>query len=380
VSNSLGPQGALVDVKVVDAIRTASYNATSGVGGLVWMRPQFSEEARFTGLLMGDVTVRDVTPPDFPTWQSIVVESHSQPMDCATAPHSAFIAQSVPGQSVRMVINGASLDLNGTLLVYTQDLDTWFVMVSGQMRILAIGQTQDVYAGQQANVRYNPGDFALPVMPPSVPQPLDFNTIRNLPVALLDRPVLLPQPGFVATEGAVNLRSSPSTQADLILQVPPGQVLTVLGRNTAGDWYHVQLPTGETGWMFAELLARNVGSIQAIYERTPQPPQRFGMLAQRARVNAPLGVFLRAAPDMSFNTIGTLDFGVEVELLARSPYSPWVKVQAGETVGWLALLVLDTQAVIEALPIDYDVPPQPGPTPVPGSHGNAFPDPDREGG
>ena len=48
-------------------------------------------------------------------------------------------------------------------------------------------------------------------------------------------------------------------------------------------------------------------------------------------------------------------------------------------VGWLALITLQTQAVIEALPIDYDVPPPPQPTRVPGSFGNAFPDPNKDG-
>jgi hypothetical protein len=71
----------------------------------------------------------------------------------------------------------------------------------------------------------------------------------------------------------------------------------------------------------------------------------------------------------------TLPAGTTLNLMARSPYSPWVKVENGGVVGWAALIALETQAVIEALPIDYDVPPPPAPTQVPGSFGNAFPDP-----
>jgi len=54
-----------------------------------------------------------------------------------------------------------------------------------------------------------------------------------------------------------------------------------------------------------------------------------------------------------------------------------VKVEGGGMVGWLALITVQTQAVIDALPIDFNVPPPPEPTRVPGSFGNAFPDPNR---
>ncbi|MBK8025030.1 MAG: hypothetical protein IPK19_27380 [Chloroflexi bacterium] len=74
--------------------------------------------------------------------------------------------------------------------------------------------------------------------------------------------------------------------------------------------------------------------------------------------------------------------GTLVDLVARSPYDgEWLKVNAGGTTGWMSLLTLDTQAFLEALPIDWNAPVPPAPptaTPVPGSFGNAFPDP--EGG
>jgi len=128
--------------------------------------------------------------------------------------------------------------------------------------------------------------------------------------------------------------------------------------------------------MLADILARNVGDIQAVYEATPLPPQRYGELGLTGRVLAPIGVNLREAPDVGFPVVTALPDGTELNILARSPYSPWIKVEADGIVGWLALITVDTEAVFEALPIDYDVPPPPPPTRVPGSFGNAFPDPD----
>jgi hypothetical protein len=56
-----------------------------------------------------------------------------------------------------------------------------------------------------------------------------------------------------------------------------------------------------------------------------------------------------------------------------------VKVDAGGAVGWLPLLGLETAAFIDALPVDYGAPPIPTPTTIPGSFGNAFPDPNNPG-
>jgi uncharacterized protein YraI len=95
-------------------------------------------------------------------------------------------------------------------------------------------------------------------------------------------------------------------------------------------------------------------------------------------VVAPSGGNLRQAPDVQFPIVDTLDQGKVVELLARSPYSPWVKVDAGGQVGWMALITVETDTVIGFLPIDYDVPLPPGPTATPifaFGGGHAYPDP-----
>ncbi|MBZ0282749.1 MAG: SH3 domain-containing protein [Anaerolineae bacterium] len=377
VSNALAAVGALVEVGVIDSIRTPLVSETTGAG-IVWMRPP--APIQFTGLLVGDVIARDVTPPDFPAWQSMVVQTGTDLSTCSVAPRSSFVAQTPFGQPANIAINGVSLTLNGTLLVQTIGNQTVFAMLSGIATLFAVGQEQVLRPGQEILIDYNPGDFTFPIAPPGLPLPLDQGLASHFPVALLDRPIILPQPGYVATDGAVNLRVAPSTDAGVIVQVPAGQVLSVLGRNAGGDWYHVRLDSGETGWMFSSLLLQNVGNIQAIYESTPLPPQRYGELGRTATVLAPAGVNMRQAPDVTFGLVMTIPDGAIVDLLARSPYSPWVKVDFNGVVGWLALISLQTQAIIEALPVDYDVPPPPEPTRVPGSFGNAFPNPNGSNG
>ncbi len=373
VSAALAQPGALVEVAAVQALHTTRLRGDGG--GILWLRLAAPVSVR--ALLLGAVRVENMTPPEFPAWQSMLVQTGTEQSLCDIAPINALVLQSDLGVAARVVINGASLDLNGTMLVYTpSDSETVFTALSGQTRVLAASQIVTLVAGQRTVVPYAPGSFALPAGVPAEPQPLEIAVMHYLPVALFDRPIFLPQPGYVLTRGNVNMRSAPGTDAPVIVQVPAGEVLTVLGRNPENDWLHVMRAGGESGWMFAELLDLRTGQIVAVYESTPPPPQRYGDLGARASVQAPNGVVLRAAPDIAFEAIGSIPFGASVILLAQSPYSPWVKVDWNGSVGWVALLTLETQAVIAALPVDFNVPPPPEPTPRPGSGGNAFPDPD----
>jgi uncharacterized protein YraI len=374
---ALEPVGALVEAPAVDMLNTTALMPLSGVGGIAWLR--IAPPIEINALLLGDVTVQDISPADFAPWQSWLVQTSNLLPSCPDVPQSAVIAQVLRDQQiVRVVINGVSIDLSGTLMIRTAPNVTTFTVLQGRASMIAFGQTQVLLNGQQLTVPYGE-TFNIPAGPPSVAAPLASVSVLHLPGGLLDRPIPVPQPGFVRTLGRVNMRSAPSTGAALLLEVPSETVLMVLGRNPAGDWYHVELSSGASGWIFAELLDRQVGTINAIYSETPQPPVRYGSPQIIAEINAPAGVNLRNAPDVSFDTVVTLPLGTQVNILARSPYSPWVKVEAGGVVGWVALIALNTNAYIESLPIDYQVPPPPPPTAIPGSFGNAFPDPARGG-
>ena len=375
VANSLAPTGELVETGVVQSIQTGAISDSGNTGGLVWMRVA---DTGVSALMIGSVSVRDMRPEGFPFWTSMVVVTDETVPSCSRIVPASYVLQnSVPGQEVRVAINGASLALRGTVVVQTVGAtdETIFITIEGQARVIALGWTEGMVAGQQVRVRHAPDDFTTAADVPSAPLPFEPGRVRYLPTPLLDRAPLMPQPGFVATEGTVNLRTEPSIYAALLFSVPPGTFLSVLGQNPAADWYHVRLPTGETGWMFAELLERNHGAIETVYENTPAPPQRFGPIGTQARVSAPNGTNVREQPYVIYGVLGSFAAGQELTLVARSPYSPWVKVDGSGLVGWVPLLDLETQAIISALPLDLSVALPPEPTQVPGSWGNAFPDP-----
>ncbi len=377
VNSALAMPGALVEADAVDSVITAPLPSNDS-GGLMWLR--LYENVDVKGVMIGAVEIRNSTIQelDFPEWQSIVVETTPHRTECRTAPRSTFVVQSEYGASAQMVINGVSVALRGTLAIQTDQQTTSFITLEGSARLTVLGTDRQLFAGQQLDVPYGQQGYARPAGVPPDGQPLTWAAIANLPAVLFDRPLLLPQPGYVFTQGRVNMRAEPELDGDLLYQVPPDETLSILGKNQAGTWYHIRLGNGETGWMSAELLSGEVGDIEAVYSATPQPPQRYGDLGTRAVVSAQQGGNLREAPDVAFPVMTTLEQGTEVQLLARSPYSPWVKVQVGETVGWMALITIETQSVVGFLPVDYEVPPPPRPTDAPVysfGGGHAYPDP-----
>ena len=379
-SEALGAPGAVAEAERIDTLRNPPLDETGG--GLVWLR--LEESLLANALLIGDLRLRNRSSPEsgYPKWRSFTVESGGMPSDCDAAPRvGALVLQSAYGLSANLIINGVAAEINGTLVVLTQGSATSFIAIEGQALLIAFGHSVALKVGQRLNLRYEDGDWTRPASLPGEPALLDYDLIKQLPVMLFDRPLPIPQPGYAQTQGGVNMRAAPAIDARLLFQVPAGETMSVLAISSNQEWLHIRLGNGETGWMSAALLARNLGEISQLYDLTPAPPQRYGDYADLASVNVAAGGNLREAPDTAFRVKRTMPFGMKLRLLARSPYSPWVKVSAGGDTGWMALFTLQTKAVISSLPIDYQVPLPPRATPTPSfsyGGGHAYPDP--EGG
>lgn len=379
VANAIAPVGSLVEIGAVDALRAPPYDA-SGIGGILWLRRGAPNP--ITLMLVGDVTLRDAGTPDVPAWSALIAFTAPEASACSDAPRSVLIVQSPLSQQARIAINGVSLLLgaNSTALVRTAPGETIFTALSGVSGLIVLGEQPTLWTGTSISVPYAPDNYSAPTGRAGAAVPFDPAYLERLPVSLFDRPIILPQSGTVTTLGAVNLRTEPNTGSGVIVQVQGGELLSVLGSSTDGAWLHVRRQTGETGWMLGELLGRNLGAINARYFLTPLPPQRLGELGRTARVLGTGSINVRSGPDPIFPALGTLSGGSTVTLLTRSPYSPWVKVDVGGGVtGWVAVVGLETQAFIDALPIEVNVPIPPTVTPIPGQFGNAFPDPNLPG-
>lgn len=376
LQSALALPGSLVETGEVQQLLVPALSRDTS--GLMWMR--LSEFIKMNALVVGNVRVRDVTPAGFnlPAWQTLEVVTAQGGSTCTGLPRSTFLMQSYYGETTRVGVNGLSVDLNGTVAVQTHDTLTSFISLEGISTLYWQGTPITLRAGDQLDVTYGPGDFTTALSVPPQSRPLDEPLVETLPVILLDRPIPIPQPGFVITSQNVNMRAKPEQDAFLIYTVPADTTATILGRNEAGDWLHVRLGNGETGWMKRELLNGDFTDVSRTYEATPLPPQRPGDLGTVGTVIAQQGANLRRAPDVSFPVLMSIAPGTKVQLLGRSPYSPWVKVRTEAGEGWMALINIETQAVIGSLAVDYTAPLPPRATPTPVfsfGGGHAYPDP-----
>ena len=355
-------------------LRTAPFSLDAGIG-LIWLR--LAQNLLADVLVVGELELRNVSSDDH--WRALTIQSEATTSDCAALPpFGALVVQSRYGQTARLEINGVAVAIDGTLVVMTQAQSSHFIVIEGQTRLSVGARALELAVGTQASLAYAADDWTAPANLPAEASLLEHAAIQDLPIALFPRPLPIPQPGYAQTKGGVNMRAAPELNGRLLYLVPAGETMSVLGISSDGEWLHIRLGNGEMGWMSAGLLTKNLADDLPVYAEAPPPPQRLGIHANRAVVNVPAGGNLRAAPDTAFQVLRTLPLGTETKLLARSPYSPWVKVQTTDAIGWMALFTLTTQSVISSLPIDYQVPLPTRATPTPSfsfGGGHAYPDP-----
>lgn len=81
-----------------------------------------------------------------------------------------------------------------------------------------------------------------------------------------------PEPTLQATVAVslIYLRSGPDAAYPEKVILGEGEELTIIGRNTAGDWFQVRLINGMEGWVFADLVSPVFGA-EILPIRTPLP-------------------------------------------------------------------------------------------------------------
>jgi uncharacterized protein YgiM (DUF1202 family) len=117
------------------------------------------------------------------------------------------------------------------------------------------------------------------------------------------------RPTATVTGSVVNVRSGPGTGYIIIGQVRSGAVLTVTGRNQAGDWWQICCVNGQTGWISGQLVritgaTTNVPVATSPPSPAPQPPApspegwRGEYFANRNLEGSP--AFVRNDPQINF--------------------------------------------------------------------------------
>ena len=163
--------------------------------------------------------------------------------------------------------------------------------------------------------------------------------------------------GLVAEEG-LNMRDGPGTAYVGMTKLTAGAQLDLLARYN--DWFQVQLPEGQVGWVLSQYLTLAPGVIDRVEVVTSVPEPKPALLGRTSERN----VNLRGGPGVAYPQAGRIGAGVQLGLIGR--YEDWLKVRTPEgATGWVSNeLVRVNDFIARRVPVVRDIPALPRPKPV----------------
>lgn len=164
-------------------------------------------------------------------------------------------------------------------------------------------------------------------------------------------------PSGTVNTGALNIRTGPGINFDVVTYVYRGTVLMLLARNDDSSWVKITTSGGTQGWV-------NARYVQTAYPISSLPIQ-FGASDSYTGTVVSYGLNMRTGPNASYPRITALSRGTGFRLLARDATGTWVKIQLFDgRQGWVHSGYITTTVAISVLPVEVVTPPTP-PTPPP---------------
>lgn len=167
------------------------------------------------------------------------------------------------------------------------------------------------------------------------------------PLPPLPQPTIVPVEGISATQ--INVRSEPSTAANVLGIIPPDTKVEIIGKDPAGNWWQILYPAGidGKGWVTAQYVT-TVGTPQVpIVGSNIVDPNNPNVAIVQQQIN------IRSGPGTSFNSLGTLNPQDVVALTGKDSNGAWLQIAftAGpDGKGWINAAFVQARGV-ENLPI-----------------------------
>lgn len=168
--------------------------------------------------------------------------------------------------------------------------------------------------------------------------------VNSLPVVAAPAPPA-GGPTAVVNTGALNVRSGPGVQFNIISAVYSGHVVQMLGRNADGSWVQVRLFSGQEGWVNGRFLNPSSPIANLPVVSGPAPIAAMGVVNTGA-------LNVRSGPGVGFAPLEVIYQGAQVSVLGRVADSSWVQVRTARgTIGWVNASLVNLNVPVGSLPV-----------------------------
>jgi uncharacterized protein YgiM (DUF1202 family) len=170
--------------------------------------------------------------------------------------NSNFLVSSVPISSLPIIDGGSPPSSGATAVVNTGALNVRGGpgLAYAVITVIYQGQTVELLARNQEGswvvVRLSNGTQGWA----NAGELITSVPVSSLPVTGAPAPV---SSGTVAV-GALNVRSGPGVEYNVITAVTHGQIVGLIGRNASSTWLQIQTPNGTVGWVNSSYIMSNV--------------------------------------------------------------------------------------------------------------------------
>lgn len=113
-----------------------------------------------------------------------------------------------------------------------------------------------------------------PVLSATVAPQMSESASEAAPVTATPVPTATPnQQPFAKALSGINVRGGPGVNYQIVGALGAGESVELLGKNSAGDWWEISLPSGQQGWIYSPLVetSGNVDAV-AVAVNIPTPP------------------------------------------------------------------------------------------------------------
>jgi uncharacterized protein YgiM (DUF1202 family) len=202
-------------------------------------------------------------------------------------------------------------------------------------------------------------------------------------------PLPTPTGPYLKAEEGANVRSGPDTTFERVGQLAAGSTIEVIGQTENGEWWQINFPrdSENIGWVAARVVefVGEAAAVPIVTELPTATPTAAVQAQQTVTASLTLTataavsstqpsikvlegtVNVRSGPGLSFELLGKLPAGSEVEVIAQSETGEWWQIPyepSENGLAWVADAVVEFSGDPAAVPQAAD-PAEPTPTPTP---------------